>query len=131
MVPELSKVQAIGGVKIRVGMASWTDPTPFKGRLVSGGVSTGEARLRFYSDRFPIVEADAPFYAIPSPSVAQLWVRRTSDSFRFNVKAFAPLRIDCKRERRRGLTGNHGGMNQLRLANGFERSTKRTRRQAF
>ena len=29
------------------------------------------------------------------------------------------------------LTGNRGGMKQLGLANGFERSTKRTRRHAF
>lgn len=41
------------------------------------------------------------------------------------------LRIDCQRERRLVPTGNHGGMSQLSLAYGFERSTKRTRRQAF
>lgn len=55
------------------------------------GVSSAEARLRYYSDHFPIVEGDAPFYAIPSPMVAQQWVKRTSDAFRFNLKAFAPL----------------------------------------
>ena len=55
------------------------------------GVSTAEARLRYYAHHFPIVEADASFYAIPTPEVAQRWVKRTADSFRFNVKAFAPL----------------------------------------
>lgn len=29
-----------------------------------------------------------------------------------------------------GLIGNHGGMNQLSLANGFERSSQRARQQA-
>ncbi len=41
------------------------------------------------------------------------------------------LGIDCKKQPGWNLTGNHGGMNQLSLANGYERSTNRTRRQAF
>ncbi len=89
--PEPSNVQAIGGVKVRVGTASWTDPTLLREEWYPAGVSTAESRLRYYSRQFPIVEADAPFYAIPSPTVAQQWVNRTDASFRFNVKAFAPL----------------------------------------
>jgi uncharacterized protein YecE (DUF72 family) len=38
-----------------------------------------------------LVEADAPYYAIPASAVASLWVDRTPSAFTFNVKAPALL----------------------------------------
>lgn len=74
---------------ILVGTASWTDKT-----LVDSGLfyppeaKSAEARLRYYANRFPMVEVDSSYYAIPAPSTAQLWVERTAPGFVFNIKAF-------------------------------------------
>ncbi|MFA9441056.1 DUF72 domain-containing protein [Uliginosibacterium sp. sgz301328] len=81
---------------ILVGSASWAD----KGliackRFYPPGVSTAEARLRYYATQFPIVEVDSSYYAMPSVRNSQLWAMRTPDDFVMNVKAF------------RLLTGHH------------------------
>ena len=47
-----------------------------------------DERLRFYADRFPVVENDAAYYALPDPKQAQLWVERTPDGFTMDFKAF-------------------------------------------
>src|SRR6266508_4539104 len=64
--------------KVRVGTASWTDPT-----LVKSG--------RFYPSQFPIVEVDSSYYFVPRQEQAGLWVDRTPPDFVFNVKAFSLL----------------------------------------
>ena len=75
---------------IRVGTAGWTDRTlTARGVFYPEGVSTPEARLRYYASRFSMVEADAGFYAIPDPANSERWVERTPDDFVFNVKAHA------------------------------------------
>src|SRR6266540_2257398 len=70
--------------KVRVGTASWTDPTLVKsGRFYPPGTSTAEARLRFYASQFPIVEVDPKHrdaqrvYAdhLSSDAVDELWHR--------------------------------------------------------
>ena len=53
------------------------------------GSSTPEARLRYYASRFPLVEVDSTYYALPTRRVAELWSERTPDDFLFNVKAHA------------------------------------------
>ena len=74
----------------RVGTAGWTDPT-----LTAAGVfyppdaGTPEARLRYYASRFPMVEVDSPYYALPTPRNSHLWVERTPADFVFDVKAHA------------------------------------------
>jgi uncharacterized protein YecE (DUF72 family) len=74
---------------IRVGTASWTDPTLIKsGRFYPKGCTTAEARLRFYASRFSLVEVNSSYYALPAPETSQLWSLRTPDDFTFNVKAF-------------------------------------------
>ena len=74
---------------IRVGTASWTDPTLIKsGRFYPKGCTTAEARLRFYASRFSLVEVNSSYYALPAPETAMLWSLRTPDHFTFNVKAF-------------------------------------------
>lgn len=74
---------------ILVGTASWTDPTLIKSRkFYPRGCSSAEARLRFYATRFPMVEVNSSYYALPSVANSVLWAERTPAEFRFNVKAF-------------------------------------------
>lgn len=74
---------------IRVGTAGWTDPSLIKsGLFYPKGVNSAEERLRYYASRFPMVEVDSSYYALPSESNARLWVERTGEDFRFNVKSF-------------------------------------------
>ena len=80
------------GARILAGTCSWTDPT-----LVGSGwypedvKKDPEERLRFYAERFPLVENDAAYYAIPDPRQAVLWTERTPDEFVMSFKAFAPM----------------------------------------
>ena len=78
------------GARIRIGTASWTDPTMIApGVFYPDGVATPEARLRHYASRFPLVEVDSSYYAIPARQMGALWAERTPDDFVFNVKAHA------------------------------------------
>lgn len=77
--------------RIRVGTASWTDLTLLRSGWYPPGATDATARLRHYASRFEVVEADAPYYAIPSPAVAAAWVSRTPPTFTFDVKAHALL----------------------------------------
>ncbi len=77
---------------IRVGTASWTDPSLIKcGRFYPPGVNTAEGRLRYYATRFNVVEVDSSWYFLPSAHNAMQWVERTPADFVFNVKAFRAL----------------------------------------
>jgi len=78
--------------RILVGSCSWTDPTLIAcGRFYPAGVTSAEARLRYYAEQFDIVEVDSTYYAPPSPRNSELWAARTPPGFVFNVKAFAWL----------------------------------------
>jgi uncharacterized protein YecE (DUF72 family) len=85
-------IAAPGGGWIRVGTASWTDPT-----MTAAGVfypteaDSAEERLQFYASRFPLVEVDATYYALPNRRTAELWRDRTPPDFTFDVKAHALL----------------------------------------
>jgi uncharacterized protein YecE (DUF72 family) len=75
---------------VRIGTCSWAD----KGLLEAWyprGVSTAEKRLRYYAERFDVVEVDSPYYALPDPAVTGRWARRTPDTFTFHVKASAAM----------------------------------------
>jgi uncharacterized protein YecE (DUF72 family) len=75
---------------LRIGVASWTDPSmTAPGVFYPDGVTTPEARLRYYASRFALVEVDSTYYAIPARRTAELWVERTPDDFVFDVKAHA------------------------------------------
>lgn len=75
---------------MRVGVASWTDPTfTAKGVFYPDDARTPEKRLRYYASRFPVVEVDSTYYALPTVETARAWVERTPDAFAFDVKAFA------------------------------------------
>ena len=75
--------------RVRVGTASWTDPTLIRcGRFYPPGCTTPEARLKHYATQFSLVEVNASYYAVPVPDTARLWSERTPEGFTFNVKAF-------------------------------------------
>ena len=60
------------------------------GRLLSRATPTrAEERLGYYASRFPLVEVDATYYALPSRRTAELWVERTPPDFTFDIKAHA------------------------------------------
>jgi uncharacterized protein YecE (DUF72 family) len=75
---------------VRVGTASWTDPTmTASGVFYPDGADSAEERLSFYASRFPLVEVDATYYALPSRRTSELWVERTPPDFTFDIKAHA------------------------------------------
>jgi uncharacterized protein YecE (DUF72 family) len=77
---------------IYYGTASWTDKTLLEsGRFYPKDVDTPAERLAFYAERFPLVEVDSTYYALPSERNAALWIERTPMHFVFNIKAFALL----------------------------------------
>jgi uncharacterized protein YecE (DUF72 family) len=81
-----------GSGLVRVGTASWTDPTmTAAGVFYPSGADSAEERLQYYASRFAVVEVDATYYALPSRRTAELWVDRTPPDFVFDVKAHALL----------------------------------------
>lgn len=74
---------------VYIGTASWTDRSLIEsGRFYPPDCRSAEARLRFYAARFPLVEVDSSYYALPTERNSRLWVERTPPDFRFNIKAF-------------------------------------------
>ncbi len=76
---------------VRVGACSWTDRQLVASGWYPRGRRDAEGRLRHYASRLPVVEVDAGYYALPSRRNSELWVERTPDGFRFDVKAFSLL----------------------------------------
>lgn len=73
---------------VRIGTASWTDPEFIKAGWYPADVKDdAEGRLRYYAARFPMVEVNASFYALPTVETTAAWADRTPDGFRFHVKA--------------------------------------------
>jgi uncharacterized protein YecE (DUF72 family) len=75
---------------VRIGICSWADEGLVRA-WYPRGVSSAEARLRHYAERFDVVEADSPFYHLPAPETTEKWARRTPDDFVFHVKASGEL----------------------------------------
>ena len=74
---------------VLVGTASWSSKSLVdSGRFYPPDVRSAEARLRHYASRFPLVEVDSSYYAMPTAATAQLWAERTPGGFVMNVKAF-------------------------------------------
>ena len=61
------------------------------GVFYPSGADTAEERLQYYASRFPVVEVDATYYALPSRRLSELWVERTPPDFVFDIKAHALL----------------------------------------
>jgi uncharacterized protein YecE (DUF72 family) len=78
------------GGTVRVGTASWTDPTMTAGTVFyPQGADSAEERLQYYASQFPLVEVDSTYYALPARRTAELWRDRTPPDFVFDVKAHA------------------------------------------
>ncbi|WP_327685705.1 DUF72 domain-containing protein [Streptomyces sp. NBC_00467] len=77
--------------QILVGTCSWTDSALLASGWYPPGRRDAEGRLRHYAEQFPVVEVDATYYALPSARNSLLWVDRTPEGFRFDVKAFSLL----------------------------------------
>lgn len=78
------------GSRVRVGTASWTDPTLVKDSDFYPRKSmSAEDRLRHYASIFPMVEVDATYYFPPTRDLAGLWVDRTPPDFRMDVKSYS------------------------------------------
>ncbi|CAN5762091.1 DUF72 domain-containing protein [soil metagenome] len=83
-------IEPPGGGSIRVGTASWTDPTMTAGHVFyPPGIESAEERLQYYASQFPLVEVDSTYYALPVRRTAELWRERTPPDFTFDVKAHA------------------------------------------
>ena len=75
--------------RIRVGTAGWTDKSLIDSGWYPPDAGNPEKRLRYYASRFPLVEVDSAYYALPAERTAQAWAARTPDGFTFNIKAFS------------------------------------------
>jgi uncharacterized protein YecE (DUF72 family) len=83
---------------IRVGVCSWADETLTK-VWYPKGVKSGEERLRYYAERFDVVEANSTYYRLPDPQMVENWAARTPSGFTMHVKAFGvmtrhPVKVD-------------------------------------
>jgi uncharacterized protein YecE (DUF72 family) len=83
---------------IRVGVCSWADETLTK-VWYPKGIRSGEERLRYYAERFDVVEANSTYYRLPDPNLVEKWVERTPPGFTMHVKAFGvmtrhPVKLD-------------------------------------
>ncbi|MER7891521.1 DUF72 domain-containing protein [Micromonospora sp. NPDC094482] len=74
---------------IRVGTSSWADQSLLRSGWYPRSVNTPAGRLRFYAERFGLVEVDTSYYAVPAPETTQGWVDATPAEFTFDVKAFS------------------------------------------
>jgi uncharacterized protein YecE (DUF72 family) len=74
---------------IKIGTCSWTDPTILRSGWYPPQADSAEERLQYYASRFPVVEVDSSYYALPSERNAALWAARTPDDFTFDMKAFS------------------------------------------
>ena len=77
---------------IQVGTCSWAEKSLIQsGEFYPKTVRTAESRLKFYTERFNVVEVDSTYYAIPTKSNAFLWADRTPKGFVFHIKAYGVL----------------------------------------
>ncbi|MEU7610249.1 DUF72 domain-containing protein [Micromonospora sp. NPDC049204] len=74
---------------IKVGTSSWADQSLLRSGWYPRSANTPARRLGFYAGRFPLVEVDTSYYAVPVPETTSGWVDATPDDFTFDVKAFS------------------------------------------
>lgn len=78
-------------MRILTGTAGWADASLIRSGWYPPGTRTAADRLRHYASRFPLVEADAPYYALPRASTVAGWVDAAPDGFTMDVKAYSLL----------------------------------------
>jgi uncharacterized protein YecE (DUF72 family) len=72
---------------VLVGTAGWADQDLVAAHWYPTHVRTAAARLASYAERFPLVEVDTSYYAIPTETTVRGWVEATPDLV-MDVKAF-------------------------------------------
>jgi uncharacterized protein YecE (DUF72 family) len=72
---------------IRIGTCSWADESLTK-YFYPPEIKGAEERLRYYADRFDVVEANSTYYRLPDEHMVRHWAERTPEGFVMNVKAF-------------------------------------------
>jgi uncharacterized protein YecE (DUF72 family) len=77
------------GAVVKTGITAWTERSLIASGWYPPGVSSAEERLRYYASRFPIVENDSTYYAVPERRHAESWSARTPPGFTMDVKANA------------------------------------------
>lgn len=80
---------------IRVGTCSWADDS-----FVKAYYPRGVDRLRFYAERFDVVEANSTYYRLPDESLVAGWADKLPDGFVMHVKAFGlmtrhPIKVEA------------------------------------
>lgn len=68
---------------IRVGTCSWADDS-----FVKAYYPTGVDRLRYYAERFDVVEANSTYYRLPDEALVAQWADKLPEGFVMHVKAF-------------------------------------------
>ena len=87
---------------IRVGTCSWADDS-----FVKAYYPPGVDRLRYYAERFDVVEANSTYYRLPDEALVARWADRLPDGFVMHVKAFGlmtrhPVKVGALPEDLRG-----------------------------
>jgi uncharacterized protein YecE (DUF72 family) len=91
-------------VTIRVGTCSWADES-----FVKAFYPKGVDRLRYYAERYDVVEANSTYYRLPDEQLVAAWEAKLPDGFVMHVKAFGlmtrhPVKIEMLPEDLRGET---------------------------
>jgi uncharacterized protein YecE (DUF72 family) len=72
-------------MNVLVGTSGWSYKE-WKGSFYPPKIPA-EEMLRFYAERFPVVEVNNSFYRIPAERILATWAEQVPSSFRFVVKA--------------------------------------------
>ena len=87
---------------IRVGTCSWADDS-----FVKAYYPAGVDRLRYYAERFDVVEANSTYYRLPDEALVAQWAGKLPEGFVMHVKAFGlmtrhPVKVAALPEDLRG-----------------------------
>ena len=77
--------------RIRTGVTAWADRSLDTSGWYPRGARTPQARLRYYTTQFPLVENDASYWALPDRRQVERWSDCTPPDFIMNMKAHALL----------------------------------------
>lgn len=78
-------------MRILTGTAGWADASLIRSGWYPPGTRTAAGRLRYYAGQFPLVEADAPYYGLPSAATVTGWIDAAPAGFTMDVKAHSLL----------------------------------------
>lgn len=76
--------------RVLVGTAGWADRDLVAAHWYPAHVRTPAARLAYYAERFPLVEANTSYYAIPAEQTVRGWIEAAPDLV-MDIKAFRLL----------------------------------------